>query len=167
MARPSPPPGKRTKFSALDIIIVVVGVVAIIGYNRLSIARLQRSIPNVNSKVVGEWKSERGPEHLIFRDDQSVSLIVPASPTEGGVAQTPAEANGPPPVTGTYKLAQAGKILVQLMNGKKYTTTITPGSPNRFDLIDAETEGVTTYDRVPTAPAAPAAPETSAPADSQ
>lgn len=153
MARPSQPPGKRTKISTLDIIIVIVGFLAIIGYNRLSIARLQRAIPNVNTKIVGEWKSSRGPEHLIFRADNSVSMIVAPAPAEAGPEQAAPPANGPAPVPGTYKLVQAGKIAIQLLNGKKYTTTIAPSAANRFDLIDADTEGVTTFERVPEAPA--------------
>ncbi|MBO0734578.1 MAG: hypothetical protein J2P49_09735, partial [Methylocapsa sp.] len=116
------------------------------GYNRINIARLSRQLPNVNSKIVGEWKSEKGPEHLVFRSDESVTLTVPGHNGDGGAGS--ADTSGPPPVTGKYKLTQGGKIYLQLMNGKKYTTTIHPINPNRFDLIDSETDGVTTYDRV-------------------
>jgi hypothetical protein len=45
---------------------------------------------------------------------------------------------------------------IQLMNGNKYTTTISPGSPSRFDLVDSATEGVTTFERLPAAPASAA-----------
>ncbi|MCI0600066.1 MAG: hypothetical protein L0Y60_11215 [Beijerinckiaceae bacterium] len=143
---------------------MVGGFIAIIGYNRINIARFQRSLPNVNDQVVGEWKSERGPEHLVFRTDESVSMLVPAHPAETNAAEAAPDTNGPAPVTGKYKLAQAGKIYVQLMNGKKYTTTISPINPNRFDLIDSDTDGVTTYDRVspPPAPAGKAVPATQA-----
>ncbi|HET6378593.1 MAG TPA: hypothetical protein VFG05_09860 [Methylocella sp.] len=160
MAKPSTPP-KRAKFSTLDILIVIVGVIAIIGYNRITISRLQRSIPNANEQIVGEWTSTRGPEHLVFRQDKSVSLIVEPSASEAKAAEGP----GPAPVTGTYQLAQAGKIYIQLMNGKKYTTTISPMNRNRFDLIDSDTDGVTTYTRLAAAmppaaaPASPAAQE--------
>jgi len=88
MARPAPsgkgttPPGKRTRIGTLDIIIVIVGVVFIIGYNRLSIAKLQRSLPNANSQIVGEWKSTRGPEHLVFRADKTVSLTIASAPAQ-------------------------------------------------------------------------------------
>ncbi|MCI0465913.1 MAG: hypothetical protein L0Y57_02745 [Beijerinckiaceae bacterium] len=151
----------------LEVVIVVFGFIAIIGYNRINIARFQRSLPNENTKIVGEWKSERGPEHLVFRTDESVSLTVPSEPAEGKTEEAAPEANGPPPVTGKYKLTQGGKIYVQLMNGRKYSTTISPINPNRFDLIDSETDGVTTYDRISAppppaekpAPAVPAAPE--------
>ncbi|HUB64161.1 MAG TPA: hypothetical protein VL996_06870 [Methylocella sp.] len=154
----TPPPGRRTRIGTLDIIIVVVGFLAIIGYNRLSIARLQRSLPNANSQVVGEWKSTRGPEHLVFRADKSVSLILPAgepgnaapaAPAAGGEPSTALQA--PAPLVGKYKLSEAGKIYVELSNGKKYSTTIQPQNKNRFDLIDSDTDGVTTYERVPSA----------------
>ncbi len=149
---PPRPPGKR-RISILEAVIVVVGFLAIIGYNRLNLVRLQHSLPNVNDKIVGEWKAERGPEHLVFRSDESVSMTVPPAAAAGGESA----AEGPPPVTGKYKLTQGGRIYIQLMNGKKYQTTISPINPNRFDLIDSETDGVTTYDRV-NAPNAPNTP---------
>jgi hypothetical protein len=169
MARPSPsgkrptPQGKRTRIGTLDIIIVIAGVLAIIGYNRLSIARLQRSLPNANTEIVGEWKSTRGPEHLVFRPDKTIGVISAPAPAQGDAAQTAPQAEGsaPPasaseapqraaaPVEGTYKLSQAGKVYIQLTNGKKYTTVIEPQNKNRFDLIDSYTDGVTTYERVP------------------
>lgn len=150
MAPPSPP-GKRRRITILEAIIVIGGFTAIIGYNRLNIARFQRSIPNVNSKIVGEWKAERGPEHLLFRTDESVSMTVPG-PAGENTAEATANTNGPAPVTGKYKLTSGGKVYLQLMNGKKYSTTISPMNPNRFDLIDADTDGVTTFDRVSTPP---------------
>jgi hypothetical protein len=186
MARPTPSgkgttPPKRTKIGTLDIIIVILGVVFIIGYNRLSIAKLQRSIPNANSQIVGEWKSTRGPEHLVFRADKSVSMIWPApaqsnaapaaSPAEAPAPATPsasqteapapaapapeAEAAAPAapetaaPLVGKYQLSEAGKVFVDLSNGKRYSTIITPQSKNRFDLIDGYTDAVTTFERVP------------------
>jgi len=79
-------------------------------------------------------------------------MIVPANPPEDNAPAAP-ETNGPAPVTGKYYVVQGGKVGIQLMNGNKYTTTISPGSPSRFDLIDSATEGVTTFERVPAAPA--------------
>jgi hypothetical protein len=160
MAPPRPPAKRR--ITVLEAVIVVVGFLAIIGYNRLNLVRLQRSLPNVNDKIVGEWKAERGPEQLVFRSDDSVTLTVPAHPAEGNGSAAD-ETSGPPPVTGKYKLTQGGRIYIQLMNGKKYSTTISPINPNRFDLIDSDTDGVTTYDRV-NAPAPGAANEAPAPA---
>ena len=164
MARPTPP-GKRTRISVLDAIVVIVvvcgGVLAIIRYNWLAISRLAHSLPNVNSQIVGEWKSTRGPEHLVFRTDKTVSMTVaanlaqdsaaPAAPETGSPTPAAPETNGPAPVTGEYQLAQGGKVVIQLMGGKKYTTTISPGNQNRFDLIDSATEAVTTFERVPSA----------------
>jgi len=147
----------------LDILIVILGVVFIIGYNRLSIAKLQRSLPNANSQIVGEWKSTRGPEHLVFRVDKTVSLTVAPAPAQDNAAQTESAAPAAPesgtagaaapeipaPLVGKYQLTEAGKVYVQLSDGKKFTTTIAPQNKNRFDLIDTYTDGVTTYERVP------------------
>ena len=130
MAPPSPP-GKRRRITLLEAIIVVGGFLAIIGYNRMNIARFQHSLPNVNSKIIGEWKSERGPEHLLFRTDDSVSMTVPGEGAD--TAGAAADASGPPPVTGKYKLYQTGRIYIQLMNGKKYSTTISPMSQTGQD----------------------------------
>ena len=147
------PPGTRAKIKVLDVVIVIGGIIGIMAFNRMNIARLQRSLPNANSQIVGEWKSTRGPEHLVFRADKSVSMTVPANPPEDNAAPAAPETNGPAPVTGKYVVVQGGKLSIQLMNGTKYTTTISPGSPNRFDLINSATEGVTTFERVPAAPA--------------
>ncbi|HTV34642.1 MAG TPA: hypothetical protein VME69_16390 [Methylocella sp.] len=166
MAKPAPPQN-RVRIRVLDMVLVVGGFLGIMAFNRMSIARLERSLPNANNQIVGEWKSTRGPEHLIFRPDRSLSLIVevppeaqpaptqpPSPPAMSGepstqaadTAQTPREA---PPIVGKYQLSEAGKIYLQLSNGKKYTTTIQPINRDRFDLIDSDTEGVTTYERVP------------------
>lgn len=178
MAQPTPPgkgttPPKRTRIGTLDIIIVILGVVFIIGYNRLSIAKLQRSLPNANSQIVGEWKSTRGPEHLVFRADKSVSMIFPApAPVAPSATQTEvpapaapapeAEAGAAPaapetaaPLVGKYQLTEAGKVFLDLSNGKRYSTIITPQNKNRFDLIDGYTDAVTTFERVPQAEGAP------------
>src|SRR6202040_1300769 len=127
----------------------------------LAISRLAHSLPNVNSQIVGEWKSTRGPEHLVFRSDKAVSTpgpanlardsAAPAAPETGSPAPAAPETNGPAPVTGEYQLAQGGNVVIQLMDGKKYTTTISPGNQNRFDLIDLATGAVTTFERVPSA----------------
>jgi hypothetical protein len=155
MARPTQP-RKRVKIKVLDVVIVIGGIVGIMAFNRMSIARLQRSLPNANSQIVGEWTSTRGPEHLVFRADKTVSMTVPANSAEDNAASAAPETNGPAPVTGKYVVVQGGKLNIQLMNGNKYTTTISPGSPNRFDLIDSATEGVTTFERLPAAPASAA-----------
>ena len=158
MARPTPPgkrttpPGTRAKIKALDVVIVIGGIIGIMAFNRMSIARLQRSLPNANSQIVGDWTSTRGREHLVFRADKTISMTVPANSAEDSAPPAAPEPNGPAPVTGKYQVVQGGKVAIQLMNGNKYTTTISPASPNRFDLIDSATEGVTTFERVPAAP---------------
>jgi hypothetical protein len=159
MARPTPPgkrttpPGTRAKIKALDVVIVIGGIIGIMAFNRMSIARLQRSLPNANNQIVGEWTSTRGPEHLVFRADKTVSMTIPANPAADNAASAAPETSGPAPVTGKYQVVQGGKVGIQLMNGNKYTTTISPGNPNRFDLIDSATDGVTTFERLPAPPA--------------
>jgi hypothetical protein len=158
------PPGTRAKIKALDVVIVIGGIVGIMAFNRVNIAKLQHSLPNANSAIVGEWTSTRGPEHLVFRADKTVSMTVPANPPEDNAAPAAPETNGPAPVTGKFQVLQGGKVGIQLMNGTKFTTTISPGNPNRFDLVDSATDGVTTFERHP---AAPASAVTSPPVPSQ
>src|SRR6202521_3095497 len=151
------PPGTRAKIKVLDVVIVIGGIVGIMAFNRINIAKLQRSLTNANSQIVGEWTSTRGPEHLVFRADKTVSMTVPANPAEDNAAPAVPETNGPAPVTGKYQPLQGGKVVIQLMNGNKYATAIAPGNPNRFDLVDSATGGVTTFERLPAAPASAAA----------
>jgi hypothetical protein len=166
MARPASP-GKRTRIKILDIVLIVGGFLGIMAYNRMSITKLQHSIPNANSQIVGEWKSTRGPEHLVFRADKTISMTSAPAPAPGeaaaAVVQTDGSAPAAPdsnavapaapvsaaPVVGKYQSSEAGKVFLQLSNGKKYSTTIEPSNKNRFDLIDSDTDGVTTYERVP------------------
>src|ERR1019366_9682802 len=166
MARPASP-GKRTRIKILDVVLIVGGFLGIMAYNRMSITRLQHSIPNANSQIVGEWKSTRGPEHLVFRADKTISMTSAPAPAPGeaaaAVVQTDGSAPAAPgsnavapaapvsaaPVVGKYQSSEAGKVFLQLSNGKKYSTTIEPSNKNRFDLIDSDTDGVTTYERVP------------------
>ena len=105
------PPGKRAKIKVLDVVIVIGGIIGIMAFNRMSIARLQRSLPNANNQIVGEWKSTRGPEHLVFRADKTVSMTVPANPAEDNAALAAPETNGPAPVTGKYVVVQGGKVV--------------------------------------------------------
>jgi hypothetical protein len=82
----------------------------------------------------------------------------PAAPETGSPAPAAPETNGPAPVTGKYQLAQGGKVVIQLMGGKKYTTTISPGNQNRFDLIDANADPVVAPEQRPAARLAGTAP---------
>jgi hypothetical protein len=163
--------GKRTRIKILDIVLIIGGVVGIMAYNRMSLARLQHSLPNANSQIVGEWQSTRGPEHLVFRADKTISMtsapapapnpapnkaVAPEAQAEGSALAAPGSGALAPaapeiaaPVVGNYKLSEAGRVFLQLSNGKKYSTTIQPSNKNRFDLIDSDTDGVTTFERVP------------------
>jgi hypothetical protein len=161
MARSTTP--RKRGISLLDAIIVIGGVLLIVVFNRMSISKLQRSLPNVNSQIVGEWKATRGSERLIFRPDKTISVIDPSpagapAPASPPLVQTPNAAEPAAPAaapaapaeqSGKYQLASTGSVYIQLDNGKKYVTTLKPETPNRFDLIDNATQGVSTFERVP------------------
>src|SRR3984893_15676938 len=101
----------------------------------------------------GNGRARAGRKPVVCGADKTVSMTVPANSAEDNAASAAPETNGPAPVTGKYVVVQGGKLGIQLMNGNKYTTTISPGNQSRFDLIDSATEGVTTFERVPAAPA--------------
>lgn len=165
MARPTQP-GKRGGISILDAVIVIGGVILIVAFNRVSISKLQRSLPNVNSQIVGEWKDTRGPERLIFRADKTIAVIPAkaaepsapaAAPPESSQTASATEPVASPPATletaasetGKYQLVSGGTINILMETGQKYTTMLKPEAPNRLDLINVDTQGVTTYERVP------------------
>ena len=141
------PARKTDEISVLDWVIVIGGIVGIMAFNRMSIARLQRSLPNVNSQIVGEWTSTRaGTPCFSRRQDRQHDC-----PCQSGGRHSGADCSGNKwsgAGTGQVPIVQGGKVGIQLMNGTKYTTTISLGNPNRFDLIYLATGGVTTYERV-------------------
>ena len=114
MARPTPP-GKRTRISVLDAVVVIVvvigGVLAIIRYNWLAISRLAHSLPNVNSQIVGEWKSTRGPEHLVFRTDKTVSMTVAANLAQDSAAPAAPETGSFHPIIDGIFRKEPAKVL--------------------------------------------------------
>ncbi len=77
----------------------------------------------------------------------------PAPEAEAGAA--PAAPETAAPLVGKYQLTEAGKVFLDLSNGKRYSTIITPQNKNRFDLIDGYTDAVTTFERVPQGEGAP------------
>jgi hypothetical protein len=107
---------------------------------------------NLNTiSVVGEWQAQRKPWRIEFKPDNTiVSSTGPSEPNS-----TQAWTTG----KGKYKLDYFGTLWVTLEDGSVFMATPSPQMPNRFDLIEQATEGVTVFDRVtqpkPNPPAPP------------
>jgi hypothetical protein len=100
--------------------------------------------------IAGEWQAQRKPWRIEFKPDNTIiSSTGPSQPdaTPGGT-----------PGSGKYKIDYFGTLWVTLADGKVFKATPSPEMPNRFDLIEMDTEGVTVFDRVTQPNPAPPAP---------
>ena len=96
--------------------------------------------------LTGEWRAKDKPWRLEFRADKTVVSSKGASQPDAPQAWTSEP--------GTYKVDYFGTLWVKLKNGGIYSAvlapppgTMAPPSPNRFDLIESETESVTVFNR--------------------
>lgn len=146
------PKPKVTGVSRIELILVCVGVALVILVFGLAARQKIREAPTIAVPIVGEWTSSDKPMRLAFQPDKSLVLtstnpaqLHPDATQPGGAEPAGAGANAP--VTGTYMVQPGGKIALKLSNGARYVAEWKASSPNRFDLIDAATEGVTTFER--------------------
>ncbi len=90
--------------------------------------------------IAGEWQALRQPWHMELKPDKTI------------VSSTgPSQADASKPSTagkGTYKVDFFGTLWVTLDNGKVFKAILNPEMPNRFDLVQMDTEGVTVFERV-------------------
>lgn len=134
-----------------ELILVTLGVIAVIFIFGLGARQKINQVATVAVPIVGEWISSDKPLRLVFQADKSV-LLTSTQPAQLHPDETPSEAgsagaDAAATVTGAYALQPGGKVNIKLSNGSRYTLEWKAASPNRFDMIDAATEGVTTFDR--------------------
>ncbi len=118
-----------------EIIAVSLGVFAVIGIYGLAARQTIHTPPKVHVPVVGTWNSSDKPWRLVFRQDRTLDMSFDAASEPGKL------------VAGSYQLDSSGWLKLKLENGKVFTTNLKAESPSRFDLIDAQDEGVTTFER--------------------
>lgn len=118
-----------------EIIFVSLGVIAVIAVYGFAARQSIHAAAKVNVPIVGEWLSTGKPWRIVFREDRTMDMSF-------DTAAEPAQL-----VAGSYRLDSTGWVKLKLENGKAYTTNLKSQTPDRFDLIDAETEGVTTFER--------------------
>jgi hypothetical protein len=107
------------------IALSIVGVALLLFYG---VRTLTPRVKLASVPVAGEWQALRQPWRMELKPDNTVV----SSP-------------GP---SGKYKVDYFGTLWVTLDNGKVFKSTLNPEMPNRFDLIEMDTEAVTVFERV-------------------
>jgi hypothetical protein len=119
------------------IVLSVVGIVLLLFYG---LRVLTERVKLDTVPVAGEWQAQRQPWRMELKPDHTI-----------------ASSTGP---AGKYKVDYFGTLWITLDNGKFFKATLNPEMPNRFDLIQMDTEGVTVFERVnPPKPNPPQAPK--------
>lgn len=135
------PPTKRPGSGVpVSRMIVTLGVLGLLGLVVLGARQLMGTVNIVSVPLVGEWQARHKPWRLDFRPDKTIvsSAIPSASPVESGGVEA----------KGTYSVDYSATLWVKLSNGKIYTAALSEAAPNRFDLIESGTDGVTAFERV-------------------
>lgn len=142
---PGAPKRKYTGVTRTELVLVSIGVALVIGLYGFAARQQIKRIPTITVPIVGEWQASDKPLHLSFFPDKRVVLSStsrsPSEEKESAAAITTIT------VPGIYAMGAGGTVGVKLDNGAKYTVEWKALTPNRFDLIDAETQGVTTFDK--------------------
>jgi len=139
-------PEKPAEAMPRGLVLTIVGVVTVTALYGIVQRATDLWVAKVDVPIVGEWRAEGRPWRIVFRPDKTVDLDA-SDPAQSNAVD--ARLLGP----GVYWLGSGGKVAVKMKTGKIYTVEWKALSPNRFDLIDAETEGVTTFDKAPDAAA--------------
>ena len=118
------------------IALSIVGIVLLLFYG---LRVLTERVKLDTVPVAGDWQAQRQPWRMELKPDHTI-----------------ASSDGP---SGKYKVDYFGTLWITLDNGKVFKATLNPEMPNRFDLIQMDTEGVTVFERVsqpkPNEPQAP------------
>jgi hypothetical protein len=146
-------PRKRSETGIpVGVLIIVIGSVGIIGLVGLGAWSLMGMIKLETIPVTGEWQAKDKPWRLELRADKTV--VSSTGSSQPGASQ--AWTSEP----GSYRVDYFGTLWVKLKNGGLYSAVLAPPpgalapvNPNRFDLIQSETDAVTVFDR--TSPISP------------
>ncbi|WOJ88908.1 hypothetical protein RZS28_13975 [Methylocapsa polymorpha] len=119
--------------------IVIFGVVGALGLIAMGARQLIGAVTIKTIPIVGEWQAAGKPWRIVFRPDKTIaSFSGPAQPGASG--------------GGVYSIDYFGTLWVKMDDGRTYTATLMAETPNRIDLIDSSSEGVTVLERAPPAP---------------
>jgi hypothetical protein len=108
-------------------VLIGVGVTGIVEQRKL-----QTNAHVSSSAILGEWRIRDNSARILFRADKTLEMSADGA-TEPG----------------EYQLESAGMASVRLKNGRSFTATFREFTPNQFDLVDSETQGVRVFAKTP------------------
>lgn len=135
---PKKKPREGIPLERILIMASIFGLVLLLFYG---IRTLTERVKFNSIPVAGEWQAQRKPWRIEFKPDNTIVSSTGPSQTD---ASQPGTSGG-----GKYKVDYFGTLWVTLDNGRVLKATLSTEMPNRFDLIEMDTEGVTVFDRVP------------------
>ncbi|WP_036257649.1 hypothetical protein [Methylocapsa aurea] len=139
------PPDKPAEVMPRGVLLTIVGVIGVTALYGFAQRTIDYGVPKIDVPIVGEWRAEGKSWRMAFYADKSLEMNADSAQTASNeTSGAQASLSGP----GKYWLGLNGKVAIKLRNGKVLNAVWKPISPNRFDLIDVDTEGVTTFDRV-------------------
>lgn len=135
----------------LERVIIALSLVGIAALLFFGISTLAPRVKLSTVPVAGAWQALRQPWRMEFKPDNTILSYNGSSQAD---VSNPGTAG-----KGTYKVDYFGTLWVTLDNGKVFQSTLNPEMPNRFDLIQVDTQSVTVFNRVTPMPM-PSAPQT-------
>jgi hypothetical protein len=134
---PKKKPREGIPLERILIVASIFGVVLLLFYG---IRTLTEPVKFTSIPVAGAWQAQRKPWRIEFKPDNTIVSSTGPSQTDASQPGTSGR--------GKYKVDYFGTLWVTLDNGKVFKATLSTEMPNRFDLIEMDTEGVTVFDRV-------------------
>jgi hypothetical protein len=134
----STPTQEPRKGIPVERILITLSIAGALGLIFMGTRTLFSTSPLTFSTIpiAGEWQSKDKPWHITFRADKT--FVSSGRPSQSEAAQE----------YGTYSVNYFGTLWVKLGNGKLYSAELSPATPNRFDLIEMDTEVPTVFERV-------------------
>lgn len=127
----STPAQEPRKGVPVERVLLVLGIFDLVGLVLLGTRGLFSQINLAAPPVVGEWQSPTKPWHITFRPDKTLVI------SKGGTEES-----------GTYSVNFFGSLWVKLNSGKLYSAILSSEMPNRFDLIESDTQVPIEFERV-------------------
>jgi hypothetical protein len=85
-----------------------------------------------SSGILGEWRDADKARRILFRADNTLGMG-PVGSSEPGLEP------------GEYELGSAGVVSIKLKDGRRFTANFREFTPNQFDLVDSENQGVKVF----------------------
>lgn len=131
----SPPAQQPKKGVPVERVLITLGVIGVLGLLFLGTRGLVSQVSFTKLPVAGEWQSKDKSWHLTFHPDKTLA-------SSGGPSRSDSQQSG------TYSVNYFGTLWVTLKNGKIYSAELSPANPNRFDLIESDSQVPTVFERV-------------------